>query len=157
MIEMSGKCSQKSLSRESRIFTAVTILFTIPFLLPYFFPSLDGASHLSNSNIIGQLVFHHNDFFKEYFRLNTEPVPNWTGHLLITFFNLFLPAFLSEKLLLGIILIATPLAFRRLVLRIAHDLRRAVDPQRIFAPRHQKQQPDVGILQQVRQCIAATR
>ncbi|MCX6267226.1 MAG: hypothetical protein NTW16_07700 [Bacteroidetes bacterium] len=80
-----------------------------------FFPSMDGASHLSNSNIINQLVFHNNSLFHQFFMINPEPVPNWTSHLLISLFTLVMPAFLAEKILIIILLAGTPFAFRNLV------------------------------------------
>jgi hypothetical protein len=100
---------------ELLIFTIITIFNMLPFVATRFFPSMDGASHLSNSNIINQLVFYNNSLFHQFFMINPEPVPNWTSHLLISLFTLLMPAFLAEKILLGILLIGIPFAFRNLV------------------------------------------
>ncbi|MCX6306560.1 MAG: hypothetical protein NT040_16470 [Bacteroidetes bacterium] len=100
---------------ELLIFTIITILNMLPFVATRFFPSMDGASHLSNSNIISQLVFHNNDLFHKFFMINPEPVPNWTSHLLVSIFTLIMPAFLAEKILIIIILTGTPFAFRILM------------------------------------------
>ncbi|MFZ4520299.1 MAG: hypothetical protein ACOYNC_01260 [Bacteroidales bacterium] len=100
---------------ELLIFTILTIINLLPFVATRFFPSMDGASHLANSNIISQLIFHHNTLFKEFFVLNPEPVPNWTAHLLISLLTLVMPAFLAEKILIILLLAGTPFAFRNLV------------------------------------------
>jgi len=104
---------------ELLVFTLITIVNILPFISTWFFPSLDGASHLSNSNIINQLVFHHNSAFQQFFRLNPEPVPNWTSHLLISLFTLIMPAFLAEKILILILLAGIPFAFRNLMQTIS--------------------------------------
>ncbi len=104
---------------ELLIFTLVTIFNLLPFITTRFFPSMDGASHLSNSNIINQLVFHDNSLFRQFFMLNPEPVPNWISHLLISLLTLVMPAFLAEKILILILLTGIPFAFRSLVQTIA--------------------------------------
>ncbi len=80
---------------------------------------MDGASHLSNSNIINQLVFHNNSLFHQFFQINPEPVPNWTAHLFISLLTLIMPAFLAEKIMIILLLIGTPFAFRNLVQTIS--------------------------------------
>ena len=104
---------------ELLIFTAFTILNLLPFVATRFFPSMDGASHLSNSNIINQLMFHHNNLFSQFFMINREPVPNWTSHLVISLLTLVMPAFLAEKLLILVILGGIPFAFRNLMQTIS--------------------------------------
>jgi hypothetical protein len=100
---------------ELLIFTVIAIMNMMPFVATRFFPSLDGASHLSNANIISQLIFHNNSLFHQFFMINPEPVPNWTAHLLITLLTLIMPAFLAEKILIALLLIGTPFAFRTLM------------------------------------------
>jgi hypothetical protein len=104
---------------ELLIFTIITIINILPFVATRFFPSMDGASHLSNSNILNQLIIHHNSLFHQFFQVNPEPVPNWTSHLLISLFTLVMPAFLAEKILLIILLAGTPFAFRNLMQTIS--------------------------------------
>ena len=110
---------QKWQRAELLVFTIVTVINILPFIATWFFPSLDGASHLRNANIINQLVFHHNKLFQQFFMLNPEPVPNWTAHLLISLLTLVMPAFLAEKILILILLAGIPFAFRSLMGTIA--------------------------------------
>lgn len=94
------------------IFTLVTLFNLYPFIALHFFPTLDGASHLSNANLITQILVYHNDLIQQFFTINPEPIPNWTAHLILAIGGLFLPAFLAEKLLIIILLVGTPFAFR---------------------------------------------
>ncbi|MEI7981496.1 MAG: hypothetical protein WCI71_07560 [Bacteroidota bacterium] len=104
---------------EKWIFLFVTIAGMIPLLTTKFFPSLDGASHLYNTNIINQIFFWNNKFFQQFFMLNPEPVPNWTSHFILVLLKLFLPAFLAEKILVILLLAGIPLAFRNLMFTLS--------------------------------------
>ncbi len=104
---------------ELLIFTLVTLFNLYPFIALRFFPTLDGASHMSNASIISQIVVYHNELIRQFFMINPEPVPNWTTHMLLSITGLVLPAFLAEKVLLLLLLAGTPFAFRRLVRTIA--------------------------------------
>ncbi len=104
---------------ELLIFTTVALVNLLPFVATRFFPSMDGPSHLCNSNIINQLVFYHNSLFHQFFTINPEPVPNWTSHLVVSLLMLVMPAFLAEKILLLVILTGIPFAFRTLLQTIS--------------------------------------
>jgi hypothetical protein len=104
---------------EPFVFTLVTLVSLTPFVYFQFFPSMDGASHLYNANIIKHLLFGDNDLFRQYFAINQEPVPNWTGHLVTALLMLVFPAHVAEKILIIALLISTPFAFRSLMKRIA--------------------------------------
>jgi hypothetical protein len=106
---------------ELLLFTVIAILNILPYISTRFFPSMDGASHLANSNIINQLLFYKNEIFQQFFRINPEPVPNWTSHLLISILTLILPAFIAEKILLVFLLAGIPWAFRSLMKTISPD------------------------------------
>lgn len=109
---------------EYPLFLIMILINTIPYVTGTFFPSMDGASHLTNTNIIRQLWFYDNEFFRQFFLINPEPVPNWTSHLFLAVTGLFLPPWAGEKMLIIILLGFTPLAFRALV--------RTVNPKNAF-------------------------
>ncbi len=92
----------------------LTILNAAYLFLFKYTPSLDGAQHLYNSNVIGQIL-KGNDFIRSFFEINEVPVGYWTAHTLLSSFNLILPAWLSDKLFLLIYLIATPMLFRYMI------------------------------------------
>lgn len=106
-------------SLEKYCFLFVTLISLIPILVGYLFPTLDGAAHLHNSNLINSLLFNEKSVINDFIQFNPEPVPNWIGHFILSVFNLFLPAFLAEKILLAIYIIGIPYSFRSLVKTIA--------------------------------------
>lgn len=106
---------------ENYFFILIVILNLFPVLSGKFFPTMDGATHLYNSNIINNLLFNHNTSLTDFFIFNSQPVPNWTGHFILSVFNLFLPAFIAEKILLVLYLISLPLFFRSLIKTISPD------------------------------------
>jgi hypothetical protein len=102
-------------SIEKYFFLLITGLNLIPILSGKFFPTLDGPAHLYNSQLINSLLFEGNKLLSDFFSFTHEPVPNWTGHIILSFFNLFLPAFVAEKVLLLFYMIGLPLSFRALL------------------------------------------
>ncbi len=103
---------------ESLIFLIFVILNSSPILIGKYFPTMDGAAHLYNAQIIEKIVFSPSSFFTEFFHINHEIIPNWLGHFLLVVFNLIFPEFISEKLLLLIISIGIPFVGRKIILHI---------------------------------------
>lgn len=106
-------------SLEKYFFLLITGLNIIPIISGKFFPTLDGPAHLYNSQLINSLLFDSNSLLSTFFNFNKEAVPNWTGHIFLSFFNLFLPAFLAEKIFLLFYMIGLPLSFRILIKNIS--------------------------------------
>lgn len=104
---------------EKYLFLLLMVFNLIPVLTGKFFPTLDGPAHLHNSQLINSLLLENRSVISDFFKFNAEPVPNWTGHLILSFFNLFLPAFVAEKILLVSCLIGLPLSFRLLIKNIS--------------------------------------
>lgn len=100
---------------EKWVFLAVAIGNLVPLFAGEFFPTMDGAAHLYNSNLIYRLLAGNKDTLSSFFVFNPVPVPNWTGHVLLAIFNSFLPASIAEKILLVLYLLGLPYAFRGLV------------------------------------------
>ena len=104
---------------EKYFFLLITGLNLIPILSGKFFPTLDGPAHLYNAQLIKSLLFDNYTLLGDFFIFNQEPIPNWTGHIILSFFNLFLPSFVAEKILLLSYMIGLPLSFRALIKTIA--------------------------------------
>ncbi len=104
---------------EKYIFVLILLLNLIPIFSGKFFPTVDGPAHLYNANVINSLLFENHSNLNIFFSYNAEPVPNWTGHVLLAFFSLLLPGFLAEKALLIIYMVGLPLAFRGLIRTVA--------------------------------------
>lgn len=75
---------------------------------------MDGPAHLHNSNLLGRL-FMGEPALTRFFSINGFVLPNWTGHFILAAFNLFLPAWLAEKVLLIFYIAGIAVSFRLLV------------------------------------------
>jgi hypothetical protein len=103
-----------SLSKlEPGLFTLCIVLTLWPILISKYYVTLDGPSHVYNANLLKQLICASQDNISDLYRFNPIPVPNCTGHFIIAFFDLFFPAFLSEKLMMILYFVLTPLFFRK--------------------------------------------
>jgi len=100
---------------ESYLFYIVLGVNLLPILTGCFFPTLDGAAHLYNAELIRQLLLAESGPLSDYFILNPEPVPNWTGHFILVVIKSFTPGFIAEKALLLFYLIGLPLVFRAII------------------------------------------
>ncbi len=108
---------QTLLSRvnEKWVFFFLIFINSLPLLLFRFYPTMDGAAHLHNSNIIVRLLFDSNSIFHQFYEFNPQIVPNWLGHFFLALFNSFLPAYLAEKIVLISYGILLPFSFRYMV------------------------------------------
>lgn len=115
--------NKRLLADDEKLIFFLILLINIAYLFySKFFPTMDGPAHLYNANLIKQLLTG-NDFIKEFYQINGFPVPNWTSHFLLTLFRLFLPGWLSEKLLIIIYISGMALSFRYMV--------KAINPENI--------------------------
>lgn len=96
------------------IYALLLSISLIPLWIFRYIPSLDGPQHLYNSQVIMQLL-KGSDIFREFFRINEVIVGYWTGHFALSFFNLFLPAWLAEKFFLTAYVLGMVFSFRYLV------------------------------------------
>jgi hypothetical protein len=100
---------------EKTIFYFVLAINVFIILTVRFYPTMDGPSHLYNSNLINNLIFGKTNFISEYFILNKTILPNWIGFFILSVFNLFLPAWIGEKILLLLYLVGITISFRLLI------------------------------------------
>lgn len=106
---------------EPYFFPLVAIVHMVPFWLLNTLPTLDGAAHLYNANVLQHLLFEPGSALENYYRINPYPVPNWTGHLVLMALNAFLPALFAEKLFLALYVLSFGYAFRWLIKVINPD------------------------------------
>ena len=105
----------KKLFFEKTIFYAVLAFSILLILMVKFYPSMDGPSHLYNSNLICHLLKGDSSVISNFFILNKTVIPNWTSYFILSLFNFFLPAWLAEKILLIIYLLGIAISFRLLI------------------------------------------
>jgi hypothetical protein len=76
---------------------------------------MDGPAHLYNSNLIYQIIRGDSSEIATFFSVHSLLIPNWTGHLILTVFNAFLPAWMAEKILLVFYITGLSISFRLLI------------------------------------------
>ncbi|HNX08154.1 MAG TPA: hypothetical protein PKL96_11265, partial [Bacteroidales bacterium] len=103
------------------LFVIGCVLNTLPILLNTFVISLDGPSHLYNANLIAALI-NGNQAVKEFVAINNY-FTNWFGHFLLILFNMAAPAWIVQKTLLILLVVAIPAAFAFMVCRINYSSR----------------------------------
>ena len=83
---------------------------------------MDGGAHLYNANIIKHLLFSKAGLIDEFYTFNSYLIPNWTGHILLTFFVMIFPSFIAEKIFLLCYVIFLPISFRLLVKTLSLEI-----------------------------------
>jgi len=114
-IDMNGK----KWATEKNIFYSVLIFNILLLLTVQFYPSMDGPCHLYNSNIICHLLKGDSSFISNYYTLNKAVIPNWTSYIVLSMFNLFLPAWFAEKILIILYFTGLVISFRLLIKQLS--------------------------------------
>jgi len=95
--------------KKGNAFLLFFIFFLTAWLFPVlsvrFFPTVDGPAHLYNSLLIKEYLAGHLDLF---FVMNSEPLPNWSGYVLMGVAEYLLPVHLVEKFILLVICLGIP-------------------------------------------------
>ncbi len=87
------------LVKKNLLFVFIVLLHILPFLFLNHVVTLDGAAHSYNARILKALLLNESNKINFYYSINNIIVPNYFGHILMLFFNLFFPVIYSEKLL----------------------------------------------------------
>lgn len=101
-------------------FCLVLVLNIVLLCRTRFYPSLDGPAHLYYTNILNELI-KGNCALKEFYSINTVPIPNWTSHFILSFFLFFSGAWLAEKALIIIYVSGMALSFRFLIKELSPE------------------------------------
>lgn len=102
--------------KESQVFVGLLMLHSATILLHKFSPFVDSAAHMQNAQVIKSLIFGDSATISQFYELNSEPVPNWTGHFLLSIFGMVFPAFVGNKIIHLFIILGFSLFFRRLII-----------------------------------------
>jgi hypothetical protein len=81
-------------------YAALVVLHLVPIWSAKYFPSQDGPAHINNANVLREYDHPDRTVFREYYVLNTNPEPNWAGHLILAALMYIVPMLVAEKLLL---------------------------------------------------------
>ena len=98
---------------ESYLFYFLILLhIAYVFSLPVFLTQ-DGPSHLYNSKIFLDYIFNENNqLFNQFFELNNNIIPNYLHSLILCILLFFFNPFIAEKIIIALLIISMPLAFR---------------------------------------------
>src|SRR5207249_3856255 len=76
-----------------------------------YLPTQDGPAHLANALILKDYG-SEGTRYHEFYEVHWEPLPNWTGHLMLLGFLHFLPPLAAEKVLVSLYVIGFAWSFR---------------------------------------------
>ena len=103
------------------LFMIACVLNTLPIILNTFILTLDGPSHLYNANLIAAMI-NGNSSVNDFVAVNNY-FTNWLGHFLLILFHLAVPAWIAQKILLILLVVALPATFAFMVCRINYASR----------------------------------
>ena len=106
---------------EPLLFFSCTVVACFQFWSLPFFYTLDGPAHIYNAKLIAELWQEPNSPLYQVFNFNPTFVPNWIGHLILIFLNVFYTPEDSNAILLSLCLIGIPFSFRLLVSKISPE------------------------------------
>ncbi|MBT3269502.1 hypothetical protein HN371_20325 [Candidatus Poribacteria bacterium] len=86
---------------ENALFAALVAFHLVPIWSATYFPSQDGPAHINNANVLREYNHPDRTVFREYYVLNTNPEPNWAGHIVLAALMYVVPMLVAEKLLLS--------------------------------------------------------
>lgn len=95
----------------------LAICVAIPFAT-HFYPTLDGAAHLYNSQLLREYLLG-NATIRSHLELVVLPLPNYLDHVGLALLLCIAPAWLAEKLFICAYILIGAFGFRRLVLAIS--------------------------------------
>lgn len=98
--------------REKLISYLVAIVCLIPVFQNRQFYGMDVAAHQHNSFLINELIFNSESPLHDVYEFNPILVPNYSGHIALSFLMLFTDAATATKLLLFLLGLFTFYAFR---------------------------------------------
>jgi hypothetical protein len=87
------------------ILIPLILVYVLPVWFFHYFPTLDGPSHVANSALIKNMVLGSCSNLTKYLEFTPAVVPNWTGFVLLGFFQLIVSPLIAEKILITLYII----------------------------------------------------
>ena len=101
---------------EKQLFHFLVLMALSIIIIPKYYITGDGASHVYNAKVLFDYLFgHEREFYKEFYQINRGLDPNWMSHLMIGFFLQVFPAWLSDKLFQIVYVVTFAYGFRYLI------------------------------------------
>lgn len=83
-----------------------------------YFPTTDGGAHVANADVLLQYFGPDGTAYRQYYELNSLPVPNALGHFILALLMAFLPHLAAEKCLISAYVLLLPLSVRYAVMAV---------------------------------------
>ncbi|MEQ9423533.1 MAG: hypothetical protein RJQ09_03880 [Cyclobacteriaceae bacterium] len=84
-----------------------------------YFITGDGPSHLYNSKVLLDFVTSSNvEFYREYYSINRDLDPNWSGHIILAGLLYIFPYYLAEKVFITLYVLLFSFSLRALIKEI---------------------------------------
>ena len=109
---------EKLNKKEPILFYLLLLIHLLPVIILTPFVSLDGAAHLYNGRLLHTLIFENSSIVNRFFEFNPIPQPNWICQTLTALLLTFLPAWLTEKIIIILIIISGAIGFRLLTVEL---------------------------------------
>lgn len=107
------------LKYEKYLFYFLLLLALSIIIIPKYYITGDGGSHVYNAKILFDFVFNHErDFYKEFYTINRAIDPNWMSHLSIGVFLQMFPPWLADKMFQIMYVITFAFGFRYMITSI---------------------------------------
>jgi hypothetical protein len=90
--------------RVAALFLIIALFHLLPIWRVHFVPTVDGASHLYNAQVLHELAKGTPEFAR-VFRADLRPFPNWLGHILLFLALAVAPPLVAEKIVLSAIVL----------------------------------------------------
>jgi hypothetical protein len=92
------------------LFAVLLVLHLVPLWWFPFFPSQDGPAHVENADILRNYDRADRPLLRTFYTINSNPDPNWFGHVVLAALMAAVPPLIAEKLLLTGYLFLLPLS-----------------------------------------------
>ena len=104
------------LKYEKYLFYLLIILALSIILVPRYYITGDGGSHVYNAKVLFDYVLNHEmNFYKEFYTINRSIDPNWMSHLTIGVFLQMFPPWLADKMFQIMYVVSFAFGFRFLI------------------------------------------
>jgi hypothetical protein len=103
------------LSKAKIVIVALILINLTPIWCFRYFPTQDGSTHIHTAQAIKELNNQEYTKFREYYRINYFPFPNWSAQIILILLIFIFPAMIAEKLLLTVYAVLLPLSIIYLI------------------------------------------
>jgi hypothetical protein len=97
-------------------FAFLLLLSMLLIIIPKYYITGDGASHIYNAKVfVDYLLSNDRQFYKPFYEINRNIDPNWTSQIILGIFTKIFPYWLAEKMFQIIYVAAFAHGFRKLI------------------------------------------